>query len=89
MKCLSSSAEVKCLKIDDLIRIIWNFSNDKLLYLLKIIINRKNILKNEIINSVKNLEKKILFQFDMRYEKLINYDIMYIRKEVISQIVSI
>jgi len=74
VKCISSSAEVKCLKIDDLIRIIWNFSNDKLLYLLKIIINRKNILKNEIKNSVKNLEKKILFQFDMRYEKLINYD---------------
>ena len=74
VKCLSSSAEVKCLKIDDLLRIIWNFSNNRLLYLLKLIINRKNILKNEIINSVKNLEKKILFQFDMRYEKLINYD---------------
>ena len=74
VKCLSSSAEVKCLKIDDLLKIIWNFSNDRLLYLLKLIINRKNILKNEIINSIKNLEKKILFQFDMRYEKLINYD---------------
>jgi len=74
VKCLSSSAEVKCLKIDDLLRIIWHFSNERLLYLLKLIINRKNILKNEIINSVKNLEKKILFQFDMRYEKLINYD---------------
>ena len=74
VRCISSSAEVKCIKINDLIKIIWNFSNEKLLYLLKIIMNRKNILKNEIINAVKNLEKKILFQFDIRYEKLINYE---------------
>ena len=71
-KCVSSSAEVKCLKISDLLKIIWNFSNERLLYLLKLIMDRKNILKKEIINSVKNLEKKILFKFDMRYEKLIN-----------------
>ena len=38
------------------------------------IINKKNILKNKIINSVKNLEKKILFGLDIRYENLINYE---------------
>ena len=44
------------------------------MYLLKLITNKKNILKNKVINAVKNLEKKILFDLDIRYEKLINYN---------------
>ena len=74
VRCISSSAEVKCIKINELLRIIWNSSNEDILYLLKIIINRKNILKRELINSIKNLEKKILFGFDIRYENLLNYE---------------
>ena len=74
VRCVSSSAEVKIIKINELLRIIWHSSNEDLLYLLRIIIDRKKILKNEIINSVKNLEKKILLKFDIRYENLINYD---------------
>ena len=73
-RCVSSSAEVKCIKINELLRILWNSSNEDLLYLLKIIMNRKNILKKEIINGVHNLEKKILFGLDIRYENLINYE---------------
>ena len=74
VRCVSNSAEVKIIKINELLRIIWHSSSEDLLYLLRIIINRKKILQNEIINAVKNLEKKILFKFDIRYENLINYD---------------
>ena len=49
VKCISSSAEVKCIKINELLRIIWHSSNEDVLYLLNIIINRKNILKRELI----------------------------------------
>ena len=85
VKCISSSAEVKCIKINELLRIIWHSSNEDVLYLLNIIINRKNILKRELINSIKNLEKKILFGLDIRYENLINYeDNIYSPKNIIS-----
>ena len=74
VKCVSDSAELKCIKISDLIRIIWNSKRNDYLYILRLIINKKNILKNKIINSVKNLEKKILFGLNIRYENLINYE---------------
>ena len=74
VKCISSSAELKCIKITDLLSIIWSSKKNDYLYILKFIINKKNILKNKIINAVKNLEKKILFGLDIRYENLINYD---------------
>ena len=74
VKCLSSSAELKCIKITDLLKIIWNLNRDDILYLLKFVMNKKNILKTSIINAVKNSEKKILFGFDIRYENLINSD---------------
>ena len=74
VRCISPNAEVKCIKMNELLRILWNSSNEDLLYLLKIIINRKNILKKEIINGIQNLEKKILFKLDIRYENLINYE---------------
>ena len=72
VKCTSESAELKCIKISDLLNIIWNSKKNDYLYILKLVINKKNILKNKIINSVKNLEKKILDGFDTRYENLIN-----------------
>ena len=74
VKCISDSAELKCIKITDLLRIIWNLKNKDYYYFLKIIMNKKNILKNKIVNSAKNLEKKILFGLDIRYENLINYN---------------
>ena len=74
VKCLSSSAELKCIKISDLLKIIWTLKKDEYMYILNFIMNKKNILKNKIINAVKNLEKKILFGLDIRYENLINYN---------------
>ena len=85
VKCVSDSAELKYIKIADLLKIIWNSKSSDYLYILKLIINKKNILKNKIINSVKNLEKKILFGLDIRYENLINYnDNIYNKKENIA-----
>ena len=82
VKCVSSSAELKCIKISDLINIIWSSKSNDYLYFLKLIMNKKNILKNKIINAVKNLEKKILFGLDIRYENLINYnENIYNKKE--------
>ena len=82
VKCISNSAELKCIKITDLLRIIWNSKIEDYFYILKLIINKKNILKNKIINSVHNLEKKILFDLDIRYENLINYkENIYNKKE--------
>ena len=74
IKCISESAEVKCIKVTEFLKIIWNSKNLDYMYLLKLITNKKNILKNKVINAVKNLEKKILFDLDIRYEKLINYN---------------
>ena len=74
IKCISESAEVKCIKVNEFLKIIWNSKNLDYMYLLKLITNKKNILKNKVINAVKNLEKKILFDLDIRYEKLINYN---------------
>ena len=71
VKCISETAELKCIKINDLLRIIWNSKKSDYLYILRLIINKKNILKNKIINSVKSLEKKIMTGFDIRYENLI------------------
>ena len=74
VKCVSNTAELKCIKMTDLLRIIWNSKIKDYLYILKIIMNKKNILKNKIVNSTENLEKKILFGLDIRYENLINYE---------------
>ena len=74
IKCISESAEVKCIKVTEFLKIVWNSKNLDYMYLLKLITNKKNILKNKVINAVKNLEKKILFDLDIRYEKLINYN---------------
>ena len=83
VKCTSESAELKSIKINDLLRIIWNSKKSDYLYILRLIMNKKNILKNKIINSVKSLEKKIMSGFDTRYENLIENNI-YNKKEDIS-----
>ena len=75
VKCISESAELKSIKINDLLRIIWNSKKSDYLYILRLIMNKKNILKNKIINSVKSLEKKIMSGFDTRYENLIENNI--------------
>ena len=71
VKCISTHAEFKTIKVHDLIKILINFRDEDISYLINVLKDRKNLLKSEIINGVKNLEKNIMFNFDIRYENLI------------------
>ena len=70
-KCISKNAELKAIKITDLLKLIYNFNETELLYLLHIINERKQILKSQILNGIKNLDKELIINFDKRYENLI------------------
>jgi hypothetical protein len=48
-----------------------NLGEDELKYLLKIVNERKKLIRNQIINAIKNKERKIKFNFDIRYENLL------------------
>ena len=70
-KCISDKAELKAIKIIDLLKLIVNFGEEELGYLLHIINERKMVLKNQIIKGIENLDKKLIFKFDLRYENII------------------
>ena len=70
-KCISEKAEINSIKLNDFLRLIINFGEEELNYFIKIIDERKKILKNQIINGIKNIEKKLMFNFDTRYERII------------------
>ena len=71
-KCLSDKADIRYITIYDLLKLIINSGESELKYLLKMINERKNLLKYQIINAIKNEERKIVFNFDIRYENLLN-----------------
>ena len=70
-KCLSEKAEIKYISIYEFIKLIMNLGEDELKYLLKIVNERKKLIRNQIINAIKNKERKIKFNFDIRYENLL------------------
>ena len=70
VQCISEKGEIKSLKIYDLLKIIYNFREKELKYLLNIILERKKILKAQIINDINYLEKKIISNFDLKYNNL-------------------
>ncbi len=72
-KCISKKAELKAIKLTDLLKLIYNFSEEELIYLLNIINERKQILKSQILNGIKNLDKELIINFDNRYENLIKF----------------
>ena len=88
VKCVSESAEIKYIKIFDLLKVIYNSPKNDFVYLYNNIINRKNILKSQIINSVKNLENILLVKFNIRYEKLKNFNEDDENEKKINRIVS-
>ena len=69
--CISKKAELKAIKINDLIKLIYNFNEDEINYLLHIINERKQILKSQLLNGIRTLDKEIIINFDKRYENLI------------------
>ena len=76
-KCLSEKAEIRSIKLNDFLKLIINFGEDELNYFLNMIEEKKKVLKNQIIKGIKNIEKKLLLNFDMRYDNIIktsNYD---------------
>ena len=70
-KCISEKAELKAIKITDLLKLISNLGEEELIYLLNIINERKQVLKSQILNGIKNLDKELIFNFDIRYENII------------------
>ena len=71
-KCISEKAELKEIKFTDLMRLILNMSRKEISILSNIVEERKKLLKNQIINSLENLDKELIMNFDHRYENLIN-----------------
>ena len=69
-KCISEKAELKEIKIIDLIRLILSMSKKEISDLLNIIKERKKLMKNQIEKSLKKLDKELIFKFDSRYENL-------------------
>ena len=72
VKCMSSQGEIKSIKVIDFIKIIFNFQDNELNELLEIILRRKTIIKNQIIQNVKYLSNKIINKLEFRYENLLN-----------------
>ena len=70
-KCLSEKADIKYINIYEFMKLIMNFGEDELKYLLKVVNERKKLLINQIIKAIKNEERKIISNFDHRYENLL------------------
>ena len=70
-KCISEKAEIRSIKLNDFLKLIINFAEEELNYFLNMIDERKKVLKNQIIKGIKNIEKKLLSNFDMRYDNII------------------
>ena len=70
-KCISDKAEIREIKITDLIRIMLGMPKKDLNDLFHIIQARKKLMKNQILKSLERLDKKLVLNFDLRYENLI------------------
>ena len=79
-QCISEHAELNCIKIFDLIKILCTLEDKDIYELLNYILKRKNILKTQMINKLKYLEKNILFSLNNKYDNL-KGDEKNIRKE--------
>ena len=72
IQCISDKAEIKSIKVIDLIKIIYHFHEPELTHLLDIVLSRKRILKSQIIKRVQLLSNQILTHLEFKYENLIN-----------------
>ena len=70
-KCLSEKAEIKYLSMYDLLKLIIKLGESEVKYLLKLINEKKKLLKDQIINAIQIKERNIVLNFDMRYENLL------------------
>ena len=72
VQCISDEAEVKCINIIDFINIIANMRLKEFNYLIDIVLEKKNILAKQIINSMKTIEYQIISNLEMKYEHFLN-----------------
>ena len=75
VKCVSDIAEVKYISIYDLIKVIKIYNGDNNYmnnHLLEFISKIKIMLYQQIIKDLRHLEKKLTFEFDTKYNDLIN-----------------
>ena len=70
-KCISEKAELKEIKIKDFLKLIVNMTKNELSFLLNIVEERKKLIRNQIFKSIQNIDKKLIINFDSRYENLV------------------
>ena len=88
-QCISEHAEFDCIKIFDLIKIICTLEDKYIYNLLNFILKRKNILKSQLINKLKYLEKNILISFNNKYDILKGGEINIKKEEDKNRIISV
>ena len=69
-RCISDRAELNCIKTFDLLKALCNIKDDYLYDFLNYTLKRKDLLKNQVINKIKFLEKDILFSLSNKYDIL-------------------
>ena len=69
--CTSDRAIVNSIKLTEFLKLIIHFGEDEIKYFINMIDERKKVLKTRIIKGIKNIEKKLIYNFDMRYDNII------------------
>ena len=66
VKCISENAEVKYIKVVDLVKILFNLKLKELIRLFNFVLEKKNIFAKQIISSMKTIEYKIITNLEMK-----------------------
>ena len=88
-QCISEHAELDYIRIIDLLKILGNLEDKYIYDFLSYILKRKDILKTQIINKLKYLEKKILFDLNNKYDNLKGDENNIKKEEDKSRIISV
>lgn len=80
-RCISENAEIKYIKIVDLVKIISNLRLRELHYLIDFVLEKKNIFAKQIISSMKTIEYKIISNLEMKYEHFLKFGGKNIKEE--------
>ena len=70
-KCVTEHAELSCIRIFDLMKIISTLKEDEIYDITNYIFKKKFNLKRQLMNALKFLEKDILTSFNNKYDFLI------------------
>ena len=90
-KCISEKGEIRSIKITDFLKLIINFGEEEINYFMNMIEEKKKLLKYQIIKGIRNIEKKLIFNFNKRYEnilKSLNFEKNAKKEEKVNMILS-